>query len=264
WERAREAGRSTALPEAVGTGSASNPAHTLLAHHRDADRSEFLQHLYTAAGRPSLRQLAEESGHPRSTVHRAVQGQSLAGGKDIASTLLAYLPPIGHQDWVHEAERLFGDSSSIPAETSVPWLFKVKEDDTAGQAEDAIAVFRHTLRGLRNLVVHGDVEINPWFAAQVMELYAVLEEAIATGTAVAGPGEPAPPDRRTGIGGDGAPEQTAGGASADQNSVSLQAAVEDLRREVREAQKRLPERPVFTNEVATPRTAKAPTSEEKR
>ncbi|MGY5099468.1 helix-turn-helix domain-containing protein [Streptomyces sp. 900105245] len=186
WEQARAVlTKSEAEPETAGAGSGSNPAHTLLTYHRNFDRSAALRRLYEAAGQPAVRQLAAESGHPRSTVHRAVRGLSLAGAEDIAAALYSRLPKdVVAMDWVREVELLFSIRSNLVTPDPVP-LFKVNRSDAALRAEDAIAEFRQALRRLRNLAVHGEVEINPQLAVQVLELQATLENAVATGTAVA-------------------------------------------------------------------------------
>ncbi|WP_105973496.1 helix-turn-helix domain-containing protein [Streptomyces geranii] len=188
WERAREqTGRSTEVPETAGAGSGSDPAHALLGHHQDFDRSAALMNLYQAAGAPSLRQLADESGHPRSTVHRAVTGRSLAGAANIAEALLSRLPEERRPSWAAEIKVLFGPPPAIPA--PVPPPFEVKEGNATSQAHQALVEFRRALRELRNLVAHGDIELSPEIAHKVLLLQAELEVADATVTATAGSGK---------------------------------------------------------------------------
>ncbi|MCX4429599.1 helix-turn-helix domain-containing protein [Streptomyces mirabilis] len=203
WERATAEttpSTNTAAREdaAQSVSQSMRPSvHTLRDHHRDYDRYGVLRGLYEAAGRPILRELAEASGHPRSTVHRAIQGQSLAGAADIAQVLLPYLPRERRSSWAAEVNLLFG----APLTTSAPVrpLFQVKQGDAASPAAQAVAEFRRALRVLRNHVVHGDVDLSPQLAVQVMQLQATLEQALS--------GESAAPQHWTDIEGHSAPSE---------------------------------------------------------
>ncbi|MGW3980138.1 helix-turn-helix domain-containing protein [Streptomyces mirabilis] len=205
WERARAettpptstAAREDAAPSV--SESMWSSTHTLRAHHKDYDRSRTLADLYMTAGSPSLRQLAEKSGHPRSTVHRAIRGQSLAGAADIAQVLLSYLPRERRRSWAAEVDWLFRSSPTDPA--PVPPLFQVKEG-AAPQAAQAVAEFKRALQVLRNYVVHGDVDLSPQLAVQVMQLQVTLEQAPSTGS-----GQSAPPQHWTDIEGHSAPSE---------------------------------------------------------
>jgi transcriptional regulator with XRE-family HTH domain len=179
WERARA---STRRDAAAGVESS---AHMLGNHHRDANRSAVLRRLYDAAGRPSLRRLAEQSGRSRSTIHRAVTGRSLAGANDLAEILLSYIPQEHRSPWAAEVGVVF----ESPSAAAAPPLFKVKAGDSARQAEQAVAEFRRALRALRNLAVHGQIELDPQLAVQVMQLDTAFEEAALTGDTVAEPSE---------------------------------------------------------------------------
>ncbi|MBP0460470.1 helix-turn-helix domain-containing protein [Streptomyces montanisoli] len=167
WERARSsAGRGVAA-------GVESPAHMLGNYHRDADRSALLGRLYAAAGRPSLRQLAEQSRRSRSTVHRAVTGRSLAGANELAEILLSYIPQEHRSSWADKVDVVF----ESPSAAAAPPLFKIKAGGSARQAEQAVAEFRRALRVLRNLAVHGQIELDPQLAVQVMQLDTAFEEA---------------------------------------------------------------------------------------
>ncbi|MGM9468338.1 helix-turn-helix domain-containing protein [Streptomyces murinus] len=170
-------------------------AHTLKDHQRDADRSAVLRRLYEAAGRPSVRLLAEQTQHARSTVHRAITGKSLAGAEDLVKALLSGIPQEHRPSFEAEVDLVFGSAPATPA--PAPPLFKVRPGDSSRQAEQAVAEFRRALRALRNLAVHGAVELNPQLAVQVMHLDAVLEEAAMAGDAVVGPSAAPDPESAT-------------------------------------------------------------------
>jgi hypothetical protein len=87
--------------------------------------------------------------------------------------------------WKTEVEAVFGPSFAAAPDPAPP-LFKVRSGGSARQAEQAVAEFRRALRSLRNLVVHGQVELDPQLAVQVMRLDMTLEEAAMTGGAVVG------------------------------------------------------------------------------
>ncbi|MGW3910531.1 helix-turn-helix domain-containing protein [Streptomyces sp. NPDC005070] len=199
WERARSerATRSTAVPETAGAGSVSTSAQTLLGHHQDFARSAALRDLYEEAGTPPLRQLAGESGHPRSTVHRAVTGQSLAGAADIAEALVLHLPESRRVFWEPEVKVLFGPPAAAPVPVAPP--FEVAEGEAASQAHRAVADFKKALRELRNLIAHGGVKLSPQISAQVVLLQAAFDLADATvvvASASAGSGKTTPVARR--------------------------------------------------------------------
>lgn len=78
--------------------------------HTSADLSQALHELYVAAGRPSVRDISEESGVSRSTVHRVITGQTAVSpapeesGAEIVKALLPRVPPETRNELVHSSD----------------------------------------------------------------------------------------------------------------------------------------------------------------
>ncbi|MEU2717772.1 helix-turn-helix transcriptional regulator [Streptomyces sp. NPDC007205] len=198
WEEARTETRAAKNPAALDDTAG------LKEHFRAVNRSATLRELYEAVGRPTLRELADKSGRPRSTVHRTITGRSATGAADIAEALLSYIPPRSRGTWEDRVNAVFGSPPSTPA--PVEALFKVAQGDAAQRAERVVAEFMRALRQLRNLAVHGEVELSPQLAVQVLKLQMTIEAAAATGRAVVDTSASAWPEL-PGTGGQSAPPE---------------------------------------------------------
>ncbi|WP_331763647.1 helix-turn-helix domain-containing protein (plasmid) [Streptomyces hirsutus] len=125
----------------------------------------MLRRLYEQAGRPSLRTLEQRSGRSRSTVHRAIVGHSLAGATDIVNAMLRMLSPDERATW--------NVTRTEDATEGSVFTVRPRDPDT----EDAVLDFLRMLRRVRNLVAHGELELKPMVAAQIMQLSATIEAA---------------------------------------------------------------------------------------
>lgn len=157
----------------------------LVAALREEATKQLLVSLYTAAGAPSVREIANRTGLPRSTVHRALTGQSTSGAKKVAHSLVAQLKPEDRDDWAAKLDGTFQYPTS-PAEA--PPLFRATYPGGRMDAERAFSEFTDSLRRFRNLIAHGQVEVDPLLGAQVMALASLVEERLAP------PADPRYPD----------------------------------------------------------------------
>nr|WP_237547390.1 transcriptional regulator [Streptomyces sp. SID5476] len=172
----RRAEKDDAAAEVSLAELARRPRRILVAALREEAQKQLLVSLHTAAGAPSVREIADRTGLPRSTVHRALTGQSTAGAKDVADSLVAQLMSEGRDDWTAKIDSTFQYPTS-PAEA--PPLFRATSPGERMDAERAFSEFTDSLRRFRNLIAHGQVEADPLFRVQVMALAALVEERLA-------------------------------------------------------------------------------------
>ncbi|MFB8040282.1 helix-turn-helix domain-containing protein [Streptomyces hydrogenans] len=183
WLRAaasqREDGASYVKP-----GEELNPE--LLQAAQQHQQTLLLRKLYAQVGRPSLRQLEQRTGLSKSTVHRVITGQSRAGATETFRALVDLCPPDLGAQWRVAWDAARSDTPSSPEASATAPLFARPADR---QEEEAVADLLRAVERVRNLVVHGQVALNPLVAAQVIQLQAAIEATAvpaATGTDAGG------------------------------------------------------------------------------
>ncbi|MFE4999279.1 helix-turn-helix domain-containing protein [Streptomyces mirabilis] len=143
---------------------------TLLTAMKEGAQRYLLVALHAEAGAPSVREIANRTGLPRSTVHRALTGRSLAGAKEVAHNLVARLAPEDRKDWTVKVTDTFEGVTAPAAPAEKTPLFRATDAAGSREVDQAFADFVLSLRRVRNLIVHGQVETGAQFAAHVMEL----------------------------------------------------------------------------------------------
>ncbi|WP_331753620.1 MULTISPECIES: helix-turn-helix domain-containing protein [unclassified Streptomyces] len=161
WERAKQE-----WPRKSPT-----PDEAMLSGFREAYRIALLDRLLKQAGTPSVRVLADRTGLSRSTVHRALTGESSSGAAEVAHDLLTFLQPAMRQEWASRFALAFGET-----EPRTEALAKGQASSTAElRPDEMFAEFERGLRLVRNMIAHGQLKTDPLVAAQVMNLAATLE-----------------------------------------------------------------------------------------
>ncbi|MEU0984476.1 helix-turn-helix transcriptional regulator [Streptomyces griseus] len=172
-EREATAQKTHEDAEATDAGLMARHPRLLLDAAREAGQKHLLTTVYAAAGAPSVRDIAERTTLPRSTVHRALTGQSMSGARKVAYDLIAQLEPEDRDDWTAMAASTFGDT--VPSIEEPP-LVRAKHAGQSAAVERAFSEFTHDLRRLRNMMVHGEVEADAQFLVQVLALDRFVED----------------------------------------------------------------------------------------
>jgi transcriptional regulator with XRE-family HTH domain len=155
-----------------------------------------LRELHAAAGSPSLRLVSERSGVPRSTVHRLLSASTNTRRRTppspdltlrVASTLLGFLRPreygrVGSK--FEHVYRLVRRTHPVrprrhPADGGVRRALATSQAEPPPAEpgpDETFAEFERSLRLVRDLIAHGQLQTDPLVAAQVMNLAALLEQ----------------------------------------------------------------------------------------
>lgn len=157
---------SRKIAEASHLDSLGVTQEMLLSAMREAEQKRLLAELHIKAGTPSVREIADGTGLSRSTVHRALTGRSAAGAKQVALSLVTRLEPAARENWTARVTDTF--EVAAPAEKAP--LYRATDAAGSREVDQAFADFVLSLRRVRNLIAHGQVETGAQFAAHVMEL----------------------------------------------------------------------------------------------
>ncbi|MFF2305974.1 helix-turn-helix domain-containing protein [Streptomyces sp. NPDC058128] len=173
WLRAAASQREDRVSY-IKPGEELNPE--LLQAAQQHQQALLLGKLYVQVGRPSLRQLEQRTGLSKSTVHRVITGQSRAGATETFRALVDLCPPDLGAQWRVAWDAARSDTPSSPKAAATTRLFT---RPAGRKEEEAVADLLRAVERVRNLVVHGQVALNPLVAAQVVQLQVAIEATAA-------------------------------------------------------------------------------------